>query len=247
MQQSLFKVRDRRKKGWFYLDNEYLNGLGKYFGPVGIAVYVALCRHADHDQRCFPAQELIAEETGVTPRTVIKYIKLLEKHNVIAKDRQRKHGGKWLNNTYYLLDKSEWIYPSELSSHGDNQVKQKTSPSEINSSSHVKQFHTKDTNTNKTNRNNTNRGETPSQTAQRFFNSLEEQQSLVTRMAERGIDQDWAEREIHKFVSYWTELNKSGTKQRWQQQPTFEVERRIRTWVEKSVEFNKTKQRNIII
>ena len=44
--------------------------------------------------------------------------------------------------------------------------------------------------------------------------------------------------EVAKFVSYWTELNKSGTKTRWEQQPTFEVGRRLSTWFSRSKEFN---------
>lgn len=36
--------------------------------------------------------------------------------------------------------------------------------------------------------------------------------------------------ELKKFVSYWTEPNKSGTRVRWEQQQTFEVKRRIATW-----------------
>lgn len=43
------------------------------------------------------------------------------------------------------------------------------------------------------------------------------------------------DRELDKFISYWTEPNKSGTKVRWEQQPTFEIKRRLQTW------FNKVK------
>lgn len=37
-------------------------------------------------------------------------------------------------------------------------------------------------------------------------------------------------REIVKFANYWTELNSTGTKQRWQKQETFEIGRRLITW-----------------
>ena len=37
--------------------------------------------------------------------------------------------------------------------------------------------------------------------------------------------------EIQKFYRYWTELNHSGNKQRWQMQKTFMVERRLVTWL----------------
>lgn len=119
MQQQLFKVRDRRNKGWFYLDNEYLNGIGKHLGPTGISVYVSLCRHADDEQKCFPSQDLIAKEIGSSSRNVRRYLRKLQELNIIQLKKTRKSGGQWLNNTYYLLDKSEWIYPEDTLSHGE--------------------------------------------------------------------------------------------------------------------------------
>ena len=121
-----FKVRDKRNKGWFYIDNEYLNGLGRYLGPTCIAVYVSLCRHANNNQECFPSQTKIAEEIGSTDRSVRRAIKKLEEHNVIRLIRERKSGGQWLNNTYYLLDKVEWVYPKDTISYGSPEDKNDT-------------------------------------------------------------------------------------------------------------------------
>ncbi len=45
------------------------------------------------------------------------------------------------------------------------------------------------------------------------------------------ITQDIADRELDKFISYWTEPTKSGKKQRWQTEKTFEVRRRLSTWM----------------
>src|SRR3990167_10729361 len=98
------KVRDRRNKGWFYLDNEYLNGYAKIFGAVGTAIYVSLCRHADADQKCFPSQELIGKELNIHPRTVRRYIKQFIEYRLIELEREKKDS-LWVSNTYWLLDK----------------------------------------------------------------------------------------------------------------------------------------------
>lgn len=45
--------------------------------------------------------------------------------------------------------------------------------------------------------------------------------------------------EIKKFERYWTEMNQSGTKQRWQKEKAFEVDRRLVTWFAKKNEFVK--------
>ena len=107
-----FKIRDKRNKGWFWLDNEYLNGYAKYFGANGTAIYISLCRHSNSEQQCFPSQRLIAEELGIVERTVRKYIRLFEIYNLIEinKENNRK-GGRWLNNVYTLTNKSTWILP----------------------------------------------------------------------------------------------------------------------------------------
>jgi len=47
--------------------------------------------------------------------------------------------------------------------------------------------------------------------------------------------------EIRKFYAYWTEPTKSGKKQRWETEPTFEVKRRIATWLSRSGKYNTSK------
>lgn len=148
------KVRDKRNKGWFYLDNEYLNGLGKQLGAIGVAVYVSLCRHANEEQFCFPSQETIAEELNISPRTVKRYIGLLVEHNVIYIERT-KTGRKWAHNTYYLLDKSEWIYnknPSGDTVARDIQGTETTVSGDRNDNVQGTQLHTKNTNKKNTNK-----------------------------------------------------------------------------------------------
>ena len=126
-QTSLFKIRDRRRKGWFFMDNEYLNGYAKKFGPVGTAIYVSLCRHANNEtQECFPSQELIASELGITSRAVRNHIKRFEKANIIKVIRDvDPRTKKRINNTYLLIDKDEWKKPEELASYGKKSSSQR--------------------------------------------------------------------------------------------------------------------------
>lgn len=114
-QQNLFKGRDKRKKGWFWMDNDYLNGYAQYFGAIGTAIYVSLCRHSNNEnQKCFPAMETIAEEVGISENTVRKYIHLFGKYKIIGIEKERDYKTKkWLNNIYTLLDKTEWIKPDK--------------------------------------------------------------------------------------------------------------------------------------
>lgn len=71
---------------------------------------------------------------------------------------------------------------------------------------------------------------TPSQTAIDFFESSAKQEDLVEQLVAKGIPDAAARAEIAKFVSYWTEPNSTGKKQRWQLEKTFDVRRRLATW-----------------
>jgi hypothetical protein len=90
----------------------------------------------------------------------------------------------------------------------------------------------------------------PKEISSRFFSEEEnqEQESVISMLVENGMQENIARSEIKKFVSYWTELNSTGKKQRWEMEKTFEIKRRLSTWFQKVSQFkgfdkdkNKTK------
>lgn len=77
---------------------------------------------------------------------------------------------------------------------------------------------------------------TPAEVSRKFF---ENQEDIISQLKEKGLDENIIRREIKKFVSYWTEPNKSGTRVRWELQQTFDVPRRLSTWFGRIKDFNK--------
>ncbi|GEM_PF-2177105 len=129
---ATFKIRDKRQRGWFYLDNDYLNGFARFLGPIGTAIYVSLCRHADISQKCFPSNRLIAKELNIGERTVRNYIRKLEKWNIIFVERERDwETKKFKNNIYYLLDRSEWKKPEATDAFGKPEASHDTTQRQI--------------------------------------------------------------------------------------------------------------------
>lgn len=118
-----FKIRDLRKKEQFIVDDAYLNGYAKIFGPNGTAVYLSLCRRANKEQFCFPSERLIAKDHGLTEKTARKYLRLIEKANIIRIEKERRRDGKYQCKIYYLIDKSEWKHPSVFSTDGNKRQK----------------------------------------------------------------------------------------------------------------------------
>jgi len=139
------QIRDQRIKEKYFIDDAYLNGYAKYCGVNATAVYNSLCRHANKKQECFPSMEKIAEQHGISRRSVLRAVKELQKRNIISVEKVRGIGGKYLNNLYKLLDKSQWkLIPSDLESHG-SMCQKSSSPCDKNDTNHVTVSHTKDT------------------------------------------------------------------------------------------------------
>lgn len=88
------------------------------------------------------------------------------------------------------------------------------------------------------------RPETPKQFAQRFFSGDETvvEQLIDEVIAASGgkIPKEALTKEMRKFIAWWSEPNGSGTKQAWQMKPTFEVKRRLYTWLSRAAERNKS-------
>jgi hypothetical protein len=99
-----FEVVDRRKRGYFTVDNVLLDVYGSQLGPHGIAVYAALARFANHDQECWPTYRTITDRTGVSRRQIVREIEKLEDLKIIAITRRVDEKGQRTSHLYTLLD-----------------------------------------------------------------------------------------------------------------------------------------------
>lgn len=71
---------------------------------------------------------------------------------------------------------------------------------------------------------------TPAQIAREFFDRGNAYDAIFEALRKPG-NEEALRSELEKFILYWTEPNKSGTKERWQGEKTFEVKRRLYTWL----------------
>lgn len=78
----------------------------------------------------------------------------------------------------------------------------------------------------------------PSQVAKTFFNDVDEQERIIDLLEAKGYNRTIVVREVVKFVSYWTEKNKSGSKERYEMEKTFEVGKRLATWFSRVKDFS---------
>lgn len=92
------RVRDARKPGWFWIDNDLLDQHGAAIGSTGIAVYAALARYADSSGECYPATATLARITGLSRATVSATLGALVERQIVAVTRT---AGRV--NVYHLL------------------------------------------------------------------------------------------------------------------------------------------------
>lgn len=86
---------------------------------------------------------------------------------------------------------------------------------------------------------------TPAEEARSFFEG--EFEPILKEFIERSNAPPQSLRdEFSKFILYWTERTKTGTKQRWETEKTFEIRRRLVTWLGNVKSFNSKRETKIL-
>ena len=84
---------------------------------------------------------------------------------------------------------------------------------------------------------------TPSQEMKLFLTNKEEPKRIAQAISKKSnLPYEQVLLELENFTGYWSELNKSGTKQRWQLEKTFELKRRLGTWFKNKDKFGNKKK-----
>jgi hypothetical protein len=85
-------LRDARRPGWYWIDNETLLAIGREIGVYGIAIYSYLAMRSDAAGQSFPKIETIAVEIGCGERKVRATLKELEQLGLLEIEDRRPLG-----------------------------------------------------------------------------------------------------------------------------------------------------------
>lgn len=69
-------------------------------GASALAVYTCLCRYMDVDRRCYPSQATLSEKAGMSPRQVLRSIKVLRDLEYIILEQR---GGPGSGTNHYRI------------------------------------------------------------------------------------------------------------------------------------------------
>lgn len=95
-----FSVRDQRKPGHHWADNEVIDDFGKIIGVYGYSIYMFLCRYAgNRDGRCCKTQGEIAEAFSISRDTVFRSVLKLQECQLIRLEKQVDN-----TVTYFILE-----------------------------------------------------------------------------------------------------------------------------------------------
>lgn len=87
---------------------------------------------------------------------------------------------------------------------------------------------------------------TPKKQNEQFFSSSDMQTTCIEYLVQNEkCSREVAKKEIDAFVNYWTEPNPTGKKMRWQMQKTFDVKRRLTTWLNNAKDFSSKNSRSV--
>jgi len=101
---ATLEIRDGRRPGWHWAYHEVVDEYGAKLGPHGLAIYYALCRHANDNRECWPSYSTLAKETGMSRRQAIRAVKRLATEGLILKEPRKDDAGDPTSNRYILLD-----------------------------------------------------------------------------------------------------------------------------------------------
>jgi predicted transcriptional regulator len=100
---ELMTLKDRRKYGFFMIDNEVADDVR--ITHKEMAVYMVLCRHLNQETgSCFPSLPTIGKKTGMSKNTVIKALNTLIDIGYVTKEKRSSKEQGDMSNVYYIND-----------------------------------------------------------------------------------------------------------------------------------------------
>lgn len=98
------EVIDERRHNFFCLDNEVIEIYGREMGPLGIAVYATLVKHAERGSRtCYPSYKTIADLIGVSRNTAMAGVRKLVSLKLIRVEKREDADGLHDSNLFRLM------------------------------------------------------------------------------------------------------------------------------------------------
>lgn len=203
---------------------------------IAQSIFLWLCDYMNRDtSTCFPNIATLAKHCKISRNTVKNRIARLEKVGLIKKTVRKRSDGRNMSNLYHIIVYSQ--IPNTYRPRSGPSLSSPdpwTSEDVATNSNHIE---LKPDNQREGTRTHSVLigGKTPGEFNKKFFESGS---SIPLRMMDglckiTKMQYGEIEKEIGKFIHYWTEPTLGGEKQRWELEKTFDARRRILSWLDK--------------
>lgn len=89
---ALVPIRAQRPAHWAWFDHALIDDYARHIGPIGVALYVALARYANHHTgQCWPSLVRLSQQLGMTRLTARRYLRHLVDHGLITMQERPGH------------------------------------------------------------------------------------------------------------------------------------------------------------
>lgn len=84
-EQTTVQVRSYRRAKWAWFDTAVLDTYGPTLGPIGLSLYMALCRYANSTTgKCWPSLARLSHQCGISQMSASRHLKTLVRCGLIA-------------------------------------------------------------------------------------------------------------------------------------------------------------------
>lgn len=230
------------KKYFTMLPNIILN----HSTAIDQALYCQLKKFAGENGVAYPSATTLIKKLGVTRNTIKKSIAYLLKRGWILENGKREvmtQGGKQFVTAYKIVD--IWklnVYHYEKDCQNSVDLNKGVSTRGVKGGCQNSATIENHLDIKPSKEDSVAVATSPKQQATAFFLMVKDNgDRFNSYVASLGLPEQLARKEIIKFYEYWTELNSTGTKQRWEKESTFEVIKRLKTWFMRCDDFKNNK------
>lgn len=199
-------------------------------------LFIYLLLHANHTPKKWRGIDIDRGEFLTSRDKLAKALKISVK-NVLTSERRLKETNELANKTtnkYSLYRLLNYDFYNPLDKQEDDQTASKGQASDKQRATTNKEEELEELRREEEGVLPKEKEETPGVKMQKFLLSVKEKDEdflkLSEILVEKGMKEEVVMSELEKFARYWGELNKTGKKQRWETEKTFEVNRRLATW-----------------
>jgi hypothetical protein len=97
------EIRDIRQQPFIWIDKIILTQYMEHIGAIGLALYCALVRYANEENKCWPSYNTLAQQLKIGRSTAIEYMSLLVRYRLIGVEKRKNADGVNHTNIYLLL------------------------------------------------------------------------------------------------------------------------------------------------